>query len=196
MAKGSNITGAIMGSVLITLILVTAGCYFVLPLVFPNLKAENENENENIVLQSNLVEINDDAFMNDTIKDFELMNGTRTSITIENDSRIAASFSGTFILNIDLTMTGSAWFEISLVIEGVSNSTSPIVYYRGSTSTDFEVFSHSVNINLMSNELNSGTYNIAVYWRSLVDPPGNNRLTNIGSSNFVCPRTLWVQELR
>ena len=191
MAKGSKLGLAIIGSVLITLILVAVGGYFVLPLVFPKIQAEND-----IVLQSNLVEINDDAYMNDTIKDFELMNGTEISITIQNNSRIAASFSSTFLLFIDPSINASLWFEISLVIEGVSNSTFPIVYYSGSTLVDYEVFTPSVNINLMSSELNSGTYNIAVYWRSLQDPNGFNALSNVGSSDFVCPRTLWVQELR
>ena len=40
MAKGSNVAGAIIGSVLITLIIVAAGGYFVLPLVFPNIKED------------------------------------------------------------------------------------------------------------------------------------------------------------
>jgi len=190
MAKGSKLGLAIIGSVLITLILVAVGGYFVLPLVFPNIKAEND-----IVLQSNLVEINDDAYMNDTIKDFELMNGTEISITIQNNSRIAASFSSTFLLFIDQTINASLWFEISLVIEGVSNSTFPIVFYPGSNLVDYEVFTPSVNINLMSTELNSGTYDITVYWRSLQDPNGINSLSNVGSGNFLCPRTLWVQEL-
>lgn len=193
MAKGSNFGLAIIGSVLITLILVAAGGYFALPLVFPSITAEDEDEN--VLLQSKLIEINDDAFMNDTIKEFELMNGTETSITIENNSRIAASFSGTFMLNLVPVFDGSVWFEISLVIEGVSNSTSPIVYFRETSSTDIEVFTSLVNINLMSTELNNGTYNIAVYWRSVVDPDGINSLSTVGSSGFICPRTLWVQEL-
>ena len=193
MAKGSKLGLAIIGSVLITLILVAAGGYFVLPLVFPNLNAENDESN--IVLQSYLVEFDNQAERNDTISDFEVMNGTQMSITIKNESRIAVSFSCNFLLQLDSIMLGSLWFEISLVIEGVSNSTGSIIYFRESASGDMEFYSKCFNINLMSNALNNGTYNIAVYWRSLEDVAGlNGLMTNLPSVNNL--RTLWVQELR
>ncbi len=58
-----------------------------------------------------------------------------------------------------------------------------------------------ISMNLLSNQLSSGTYNISVYWRSIRNPVGTNSLQtfmydSINTKYYNYVRTIWAQELR
>ena len=180
----------IMGSVFITLILVGAGGYFGLPLLFPNL---NENLTDNgIILQTKYYESYTPANIFWNVVDYENIPDTELNITTSGNSKLIVAFEGALMLRLGSTFIGETKYNITLDISGVGNRTTCI--YSGinaAQGTDWEIPCNT-HISFETGILPAGTYTISVYWSSAIAP------TSGWSQLFVLdeyPRSIYVQEI-
>ncbi|MFX1518040.1 MAG: hypothetical protein ACFFC6_17200, partial [Promethearchaeota archaeon] len=98
---------------------------------------------------------------------------TELEITIQSDSKIAAVFSGVYVLGVSNSLDSDRLsFNIALIVEGAGNRTLRIAYYEMGTYPDHREFSSSFYINYMTDSLAEGTYTISVAWISNEDQPG------------------------
>ena len=186
--------GIIMGSVLITLIISAAGTYFILPLIFPNLEAEQAIE-EGILLQSEFLQTETDAYIYDDSMDYTKMSDTEINISIQENSRILASFEAPIILHMNSGFSGATKFNISVVISGFGNRTSRISYYSGAALANVIEIVYNIHLTIQTEELPEGTYTVSIYWKSIVDST-ISVLLNAGGGPYHYPRSLLVQEIK
>ncbi|MHA1729127.1 MAG: hypothetical protein ACTSWY_10385 [Promethearchaeota archaeon] len=181
----------IFGSVLISVIAMSAIIFFGLPVIFPN--------NENIVLQSKYVEISSLArIWDDQTASYQMVSGTQTNITVQENSRIYAEFSAVGLLSLGQSFNTKSDFVIALVIEGIGNRTIRLSLFDKDISlpgiSDFFQRTYTIYIQYVSDPLPSGTYNISVQWISVYNSLGDHelRLSPIGGEEYV--RSLFIQE--
>ncbi len=207
----------IMGSVFITLILVGAGGYFGLPLLFPNLnedlsiyleeedldgyleeedldgytKTEDLNA-EGIILQTKNNESQTAANIFWNVFAYEKIPDTGLNITTSGNSKLNVVFDGALMLRLGSTFMGDTKYNITLDILGVGNRTTAI--YAGINSalgTDWEVPCNT-HIFFETGILPAGTYSISIFWSSAIAPAAG------WSQLFVLdeyPRSIYVQEI-
>jgi len=197
-----------MGSVFITLILVGAGGYFGLPLLFPNLNEDLSNylededldgyvkfENltiDGIILQTKNNESYTAANIFWNVADYENIPDTGLNITTSGNSKLNVAFEGAFMLRLGSTFMGVTEYNITLDIVGVGNRTTGI--YAGINSgmgTDWEVPCNT-HISFETGILPAGTYSISVFWSSAIAPDAG------WSQLFILdeyPRSIFVQEI-
>lgn len=161
-----------------------------MPVVFPNI-----TEDKGILVQSIYLENNSQAFIVDSDTIYEEVPDTEINITIEQNSRILAIFSGEATLSIGTTFNFGVNFFVTLDIEGVGNRTMRIHFYDngGPTATTREITHNLCNV-YQSEPLPAGTYTVSVYWKSEYDATGSAQLI---LSTIANPKTraLLVQEL-
>ena len=167
-----------------------------MPVVFPNITEEPPTyEDQGILLQSIYLENDSQAFIIDTDTTYEEVPDTEINITIEQNSRILAIFSGEVTLSIGTTFNFGVNFFVALDIEGVGNRTMRIHFYDngGPTGTTREITHNLCNV-YQSESLPAGTYTISVYWKSEYDATGSAQLL---LSTIANPKTraLLVQEI-
>jgi len=179
-----------MGSVFITLILVGAGGYFGLPLLFPNL---NEDLTDNgIILQTKYYESYTAANIFCNVADYENIPDMELNITTSGNSKLIVAFEGALMLRLSSTFIGETKYNITLDISGVGNRTTCI--YSGidvAQGTDWEIPCNT-HISFETGILPGGTYTISVYWSSAIAPTAGP------SQLFVLdeyPRSIYVQEI-
>lgn len=203
----ANALSTIIASVLISVV-VGAGLAFVaLPAVYPSLQSTSTNQpsttptdNETGIVQTVEKKWQDESYIYDNNLNWQLMNKTQISFTIGNNSRILAQFSAPFLLSLDSSFTGMARFEVALVIEGVGNTSVPIIYYDNSASTgNYRQLSFFPTLIFQTGILPAGTYNCTVQWKSSVDAPGANNLSvshhnNVSAYHY--DRWMLLQEIR
>ncbi len=195
--SGKGVVGAIIASVILSVGITGALAYFLLPVVFPNITEEPPTyEDQGIVLQSIYYETDSAAVIIDTDTTYEKVPDTEVNITIEQNSRIQATFSGDFRLAVDGSFKGGCNFFIVLKIEGIGNRTMRIHFYdnTGPYPTTTRVFSHNLNIGYQTEGLSAGTYTISVHWMSEYDATGYAQL-NLAYPGSNRTRTLLVQEI-
>jgi len=180
-------------SIGISLIIMTAISYFMIPylvstptgLILQSTTVEHS--------ASSLVEKFDDDLNETIIPDME------TSIATEGDSKLEVMFSAQMYLYIHPNLIyGMAFnFNVTLEIEGVANQSIVIFYQRGIDNSSY-VFAEfrpiSILLRIETPTLPEGTYPIKVWWRSLGDAGGSNRLMN-GNVWLSNPYFLNVKEI-
>ena len=195
MAKKSNTVGIIFASVFITLIISGAGIYFGLPLLYPNI-VNNETLNNEVVVQSKYQEINSTDLLWDYNLTPKLMKDTEMNITTQGNTKLSVSFDAQFELLLVDTFEYTAYYNITLQIEGVKQETIRISEYRGEPIVGEEHLFIYLQISFETGILPAGTYDISVIWYSKANTATLSQL-NVGNAlvdNVI--RTLSAQEIK
>jgi len=194
--SGKGVIGAIIASVVLSVGIVGALGYFLLPVVFPNIAEPPMEEDQGIVLQSIYHETTSPAVIHDASTTYEKIPETEVNITIQQNSRILAKFSGEALLQIGTTFSGEVNFFVALVIEGVGNRTTRIHFFDNTGGGYGAIREYTQNLNdfYQTGALPSGTYTVSVYWKSEFDATDINQLflSLIGAPTT---RALLVQEI-
>jgi hypothetical protein len=189
--SGKGVIGGIIASVVLSVSIVGALGYFLLPVIFPSV-----GEDQGIVLQSIYLEANTIETLSDTETTYEKVPGTELNITINENSKILAQFSSSATLTLGSTFTGGVNFFIALVVEGVGNRTVRIHFFENSGGVGYTRESPGfINTFYQTGTLASGTYIVSVYWKCESDATGSNSIGffNYGGNK---PRALLVQEIK
>ena len=176
----ANTLSTVFASVLISLVAGAGIAFVVLPTVYPSLQTTptSPQTTEKGVVQVVEKSWQDESYIFDSNLNWQLMNKTQISFTIGNNSRILAQFSAPFLLSLDSSFTVKSNYEVALVIEGIVNSSVPIIYYDDSASTgNYRQLSFFPTLTFETGVLSAGTYNCTVQWKSAIDAPGANNLS-------------------
>ncbi|MFW9895509.1 MAG: hypothetical protein ACFFD7_06875 [Candidatus Thorarchaeota archaeon] len=190
--SGKGVLGSIIGSVVCSVLIMSALVYFMAPIFFPI------PPDRDVVIQYKYGEWNTPSYIYDNELTYKKMNDTEISITIEQNSRLKVEFTALALLALDTTFTIRSSYNITLIVSGAINRTIMVLYYDGLPATGyFRELTYTLNINLLTEPLPSGTYIIEVFWKSTFDATGNfNSLSVAHAPTFNYTRTLLVQELR
>ena len=191
MASSSGSGGAIVASVLITLIIVGAGAYFGLPYLYPNINKSPAG----LVKQDISVESQTQAFIDTNTNSVENISNMVMNLTISNESIIEASFSSSINLYIESGLVGTVNYSISLVISGVGSVSKTIGYFSELATTSGQEWFESLSIDFTTTPLPAGTYIISVTWSNVSNLiAGYSQLfTDIPAMNS--PRVLQAMEI-
>ena len=217
-----------IGSIAISLITMGAITLFILPQLYPVIQTSTDNiqtdisslqsdveglesditdlqsESNGILLQTKKLVINDHAEITEENTTLQLMTNTSVQITVQQDSRVNARFSGVFRLAVKSTAVKRADYQITLMLQGVTGQTTHISYWDHLGSTTNTIYlTYIVYIEFLTDSLDAGTYTIAVWWQSLYDHPSDpliysrlyaSDIDNVQPYNDYS-RTIIVQEL-
>lgn len=196
--------GAVVLSVIISVILTTGISYFLIPYLTP---APTESEDSDdldviptgLILQSITLENSTTVSKNDSDTNWTVMSSMETTITTDGNSTIEVMFYSLMALYVqpDLSHGNMVTFNMTLEIEGVTNTSVLIFYQRGINYANYvyaEFLPYSVFLRIETSALAAGTYSIRVWWKSLGDGAGLNRLTT-GANSIENPYSLNVKEI-
>ena len=196
MEKGSS--KAILGSVLISIIAVAGIGYFALPMIYPGIENEVDNDDAEVnpIAQVKILQLNTNALIwgNDTTT--RLMNHTQMDITTEGGTYLSIIFSTILVLTIDSET--SVLYNIFIKIDDEYMDPFGIQHYESNGVTGVISLTSSFNIMVTTNEtVPAGIHSIGVYWRSIIDVSDTNSLSaNHDPTYSTNIRTLRVEELR
>ncbi len=184
-----------LASVITSILILAPVTYFVLPVLYPSMKQDPGDQG--ILLQSKFVTFNTPAYIfDDETAGYILMPDTQTTITTEGNSSLVVLFTAVALVALSPTFTTRSSYNISLVIEGIGNVTTMVIYFDGSPATGtFRELSLDLTINLATGELPASTYNVSLQWFSTFDATGTNSLSVNHDPTFDYERTLWIQEI-
>ncbi len=178
----SNTLATIVASVLISVVLGAGIAFVALPAVYPSLESKTTEQKGTV--QTKLKTWQDESYLFDNDMSWKMMNQTQMSFTIGNNSQILASFSAPFLLSLYSTFTGLSEYKIALVIQGVGNTSTVIVYYNGASSLgQTQQMSYFPTLSFMTNALPAGTYNCSVQWKSMSSQSGNGSNLSVSHHN-------------
>ncbi len=209
-----------IGSVAVSLLAIGAITLFILPLLYPAIQTDVEDTDSGIsslqedleIAQSDISDLQDEAkgiVLQSLYKEFSTsaqildsntgsyipVPDTELEITIGDDSKIDAVFSGIYVLGVSNSLDSDRLsFNIALIVEDVGNKTLRIAYYEVGTYPDHREFSSSFYINYVTNSLPTGTYTVSVAWISNEDQPGTTNYLPFTTPNANYTRSLWIQE--
>jgi len=205
MAKKSNSIGIIFASVFITLILSGTGIYFGFPLIYPDIVTQDDLDdyvlkdemlNNEVVVQSKYQEINSTDLLWDYDLTPSVMQDTEMNITTQGNTKLSVSFDAQLELLLANNFEYTAYYNITLQIEGVKQETVKIAEYRGEPIVgEVHIFIY-LQISFETGILPAGTYDISVIWYSKANTATLSQL-NVGNAlydNVI--RTLSAQEIK
>ena len=197
--SGKSVVGSIIGSTIISVLIIGALLFFIGPMLLPGLtEQDDELAERDLVLQYKYDEWNTEAYIWDhDDSSYMKMEDTEINITIEQDSRIYATFSAMALLSLDDSFTVRNSYNISLVVEDVVNRTIMVIYFDGAPATSYyRETSVNLFINLVTDSLPAGTYTVAIYWKSTYNAIGTNSLSVAHAPKYNYTRTMFIQELK
>ncbi|MHA1474779.1 MAG: hypothetical protein ACTSRX_00675 [Promethearchaeota archaeon] len=190
MKNSSSTPGTIIASVVLSIIIIGAGGYFGLPYLYPNLAAE-----ETILIQRINIESKTMAYLYDSdTGDYQTIPEMNGTITIEENSKISATFSAIAFLTLGTGFSNHTIFSFRISIVNEKSRTGTVRYYEGSAIASYVQISQFVYLNVITDSLSAGAYNILVEWRSNWDPTGANSLSLGHSDAFNHTRSLVIEE--
>ena len=176
----ANSLSVILASVLITLVAGSAIAFVGLPMLYPSISSEKKG-----IIQTVEKSWQDESYIFDTDLSWNLMNKTQLNLTISENSKIEATFSAPFLLSLDTQFTTMARFEVALVIQGVGNTSTTIIYYDDTpASGHYRQISYFPTLSFMTGPLSAGTYNCTVQWKSAIDSPGTGNNLSVSHHNL------------
>lgn len=193
--------GSIVLSIVISVILTSGISYFMIPYLAP---APPESDDSDVIptgliLQSITRENSTWVSKNDQDLNWTVIPSMETSITTQGNSTIEVMFYSLMNLYIqpDLLHGNGITFNITLEIEGITNQSAIIFYQRGVVNTTYifaEFIPSPILLRTETPTLAAGTYNIRVWWLSMGNSGGFNRLTT-GTVYFENTYSLNVKEI-
>jgi len=179
----------IIASVAISILILAPTTFFVLPLVYPNMK-------DGGTVQFVYEEFDSTAWIPDSQTDYERINQTTLSITTKGNSILSIRFVMQAVLSLQPTLAGSLQFDIALVVSGIGNRTLKVAYYRQNPVAATQEFPADVTIDFATPELVKSIYTISVYWKSTYDATGIGYLLSTNPPNLNNTRSLLIEEIR
>lgn len=193
--------GSIVLSIVISVILTSGISYFMIPYLAP---APPESDDSDVIptgliLQSITLENSTLVSKNDEDVNWTVMSSMETTITTDGNSTLEVMFYSLMALYVqpDLQESNGLTFNMTLEIEGVTNTSVLIFYQRGIDNAYYifaEFLPYSVFLRAETPVLLAGTYTIRVWWKSMGDAAGFNRLTT-GANSIENPYSLNVKEI-
>ncbi len=178
----------IIASVVIAILILAPTTYFVLPILYPNMKTG--------VINSVYEEFDDLAYIADSVTTYELVNQTQLVFATKGGSSLNILFVMQTAIVIDGTMLGALQIDVALVVQGEGNRTLRVAYYAGVPSGIYTEIPADVTINYQTSALVAGTYTIGVYWKFNVDAVGTNYMIAYNPPNYEFTRSLLIQEIK
>ncbi len=197
--SGKSVVGSIIGSTIISVLIIGALLFFIGPMLLPGLtEQDDELAERDLILQYKYDEWNTAAYIWDhDDSSYMKMEDTEINITIEQDSRIYATFSAMALLSLDDSFTVRNSYNISLVVEDVVNRTIMVIFFDSAPATSYyRETSVNLFINLVTDSLPAGTYTVAIYWKSTYNAIGTNSLSVAHAPKYNYTRTMFIQELK
>ena len=190
--------GAVVLSVIISVILTTGISYFMIPYLAPD-SEDSDVIPTGLILQSITLENTTLVSKNDEDLNWTVMSSMETTITTDGNSKIEVMFYSLMALYVqpDIAEGNGLAFNMTLEIEGVKNQSVLIFYQRGIDNANFifaEFLPWSIFLRAETPTLAAGTYSIRVLWKSTGDAAGFNRLTT-GAFLIENPYSLNVKEI-
>ena len=189
--------GAIITSVVLSIIITGGASYLLLPFVYPNMKGSFITEDNGIVVQSIYTEINTPCNITDGNLTYSKIPDTEASMTIRNNSRISVTFDVIFNMALDPSFSFAAIYNISIVVSGWGNKTYSILYYLDGAGGVARMVPIHFHATFITDPLPAGSYQVEVYWKSYVDQSGDNYLWlgRFYSESVTNPRSILLHEL-
>jgi len=196
MGKSSASPGIIIVSVLLSTVIIGAGGYFGLPLLYPNLTAEIPEENT-ILLQRKNIESKTFAYILDSeTENYQTIPEMNSTISIDANSKISATFSAIAFLTLGTGFTNHTIFSFLISVVNEKSRTGTVRYFEGTAIANYVQISQFVYLNVITDALSAGTYTIVVQWRSDWNPAGSNSLSLGHSDAFNHTRSLVIDEFK
>ncbi|MFW9852494.1 MAG: hypothetical protein ACFFDS_06105 [Candidatus Thorarchaeota archaeon] len=184
-----------IGSVIVSILILAPATYFLMPVLYPNIKSDISDDPSGVVLQSEYFVFDTLARIYDYELTYELMGTTSCLIQTQGNSSLSILFSAVAILTLNSAWREKAEYIVDLVVEGAGNRALLYGYYDdGPAYGAYRVFTFDISINFDTGILAAGTYNISVFWRSNFDGIGTNSFYIYDPGND-CLRSLWIQEI-
>ncbi|KKL51424.1 hypothetical protein LCGC14_2295620 [marine sediment metagenome] len=184
--------GSIIVGVICSVLIMSGMLYFIGPILLPGLTEKDTS----LLLQYKYQEWDSHSYITEEDLVDQKMNETELSITIQENSRLATTFSSVAELWLSYFFTGYVAYSISLVVEGVGNRTISVTHFDMRTTGGWQQeMTHNLNIDYLTGPLSAGTYNITMYWKSIYNSTDYTHLS-VAHSNYFNTRSLWVQELK
>ncbi len=184
MSRKSSV-GLFIGAVLVSFAL----AYFLLPILQPT---------TGTIRQTKFVESRSLAYLLDSETTLKPIPEITTTMTVNDKSSLTAVLSSGITMTVDSAFSGIAFFEISIVIQGVGNRTAGIEYASTSVLNSTIKFAETFYIEYRTGPLAAGTYNVTAYWLSLAGAThtGSAQISmTTGTGVYNYTRTLVVQEI-
>ncbi len=202
--------GVIIGSVFISVIIVGAGVYIGLPLLYPSLKDENENEyvtqedfnylteNNGILIQSKFQQFTTACYINSSQVTPIPIPATTMDFTIQNNSKITVLFAVPTVVSVSSTFQGYTAYTIVLGIDGIGNTTAMVRNFdHNSDITNVRQYCDHLYIYYETEALPAGTYHIQTFYYSEVDVGTLNTFVLSSTAQpEKYPRSLLAHELK
>ena len=185
-------------SIGISLIIMTAISYLMIPYLAPA-PTESEEIPSGLILQSITIENSTYTEKTDNDLNETIIPSMETTRTTSGNSTLEVIFSASMFLYIhpDLIMGNGFSFNITLEIEGIANKSVVILHQRGDVDTNYifaEFSPCSVFLRAETPTLAAGSHSIKIWWKSLGDSGGLNKLTT-GTAFISNPYFLNVKEI-
>jgi len=185
-------------SIGISLIMMSAISYFMIPYLVPA-PAESEEIPSGLILQNKTIENTTVVQKNDEDLTETVIPSMETTITTNGNSTLEVIFSASMFLYIHpyLLYSHGVLFNITLEIEGIANQSVIILHQRAIDNSSYifaEFYNTPVFLRTETPILAAGTYSIKVWWRSMGDSEGFNRLMT-GNFNALNPYFINAKEI-
>ncbi len=178
-------------SVLTSILILAPVTYFVLPVLYPNMK-------QGVVIQSTYVNFDTEAYIYDDELTYKMMDETTYTITTQGDSSLIVLFTADGIMTLDTVFTQKSAYHIALVISGEGNRTIYVDWFEGTTPAAGTIrqLTYDITINFATGSLIAGDYTISVYWKSNFDATGTYNSLSVNHNNsYEYDRSFWIQEV-
>jgi hypothetical protein len=184
-----------IGSVIVSILILAPATYFLMPVLYPNIKSDISDDSTGILLQSEYFLFDSEAEINDNDLTYQMMNGTTCLITTQGFSRLSILFTAAGYMTLNGAWTEKSEYLIDLVVDSSANRAILLGFYDyGPVHGAARILFFDITINLVTDVLIAGTHNITVFWRSVIDGVGINSFYIYDPSNSYL-RSLWIQEI-
>ncbi|OLS29379.1 MAG: hypothetical protein HeimAB125_22650 [Candidatus Heimdallarchaeota archaeon AB_125] len=177
-----------LASVLTAILILAPTTYFVLPLLYPNMKS-------GVLIQSEYILFETEARIYDHELTFKMMDNTTWLIETQGSSSLNILFTTVVELVLNSAWREKAEVIIDVVVEGIGNKAILLGFHDdGPALGAYRALTFDTAINFDTGIVAAGTYNISVYWRSTFDGIGTNSFYIYDPSNNY-QRSLLIQEI-
>ncbi len=182
-------------SVIVSILILAPATYFLLPVLYPNMKSDVTDDVTGIVLQSEYILFDSEALIYDNELTYQMMPNTTWLIETQGDSSLNILFSAVGHMYLNGAWREKSEYLIDLVVGGTRNRAVIHAFHDfGPVVGDYRYVSFDLTINLDTGILIAGTHNISVYWRSTEDAVGTNYFF-IYDPTMSYHRSLLIQEI-
>ncbi len=117
-----------------------------------------------------------------------------SSINISEGSAISATFSAIAFLTLATGFLNHSIYAFRISIVGETSRTGTVRYFSQTPISTYVQISQFVYLNVITDPLSAGTYQVIVEWRSDWDPVGSNSLSLGHVAEFNHTRSLVLEE--